>query len=101
MLHNKIYEYCAKAGFKPDVISTSSQWDYITEMVSLNHCVSILPKLIVQKYHSKNIRTLTLEKPCFPWNVALIIRKDKYKSKAIKTFIEFCQKEGEKHFNML
>ncbi len=100
MLYNRIIENCDKAGFVPNVISTSSQWDYITEMVALNHCVSILPKQIVLKYQSKNIKLLSLKNPIFPWDMALIIRKDKYKSKPLKAFIEFCRNEGETTFKL-
>ena len=80
---------CAKAGFEPNIICTSSQWDFIAEMVALNQGISILPRPILSKFYSKNIRLLTIKDPEFPWNIALIVRKDKYVSKAIKLFIEF------------
>jgi len=89
MLHDKILEYCHKSGFEPNIICTSSQWDFIAEMVALNQGVSILPRPILSKFHSKNIKILTIKEPEFPWNIALIIRKDKYVSKAMKLFVEF------------
>lgn len=101
MLYNRIHKLCNVAGFVPNITSTSSQWDYIVEMVSLNQGVTILPRLIVEKYHSKNIKLLTIKNPVFPWDIALIIRKNKYISKPLKIFIEFCKKEGEKYFNKL
>lgn len=89
MLHDRIKALCAKAGFEPNIICTSSQWDFIAEMVALNQGISILPRPILSKFYSKNIRLLTIKDPEFPWNIALIVRKDKYVSKAIKLFIEF------------
>ena len=89
MLHDRIKALCAKAGFEPNIICSSSQWDFIAEMVALNQGISILPRPILSKFHSKNIRLLTIKDPEFPWNIALIVRKDKYVSKAIKLFIEF------------
>lgn len=89
MLHDRIKALCAKAGFEPNIICSSSQWDFIAEMVALNQGITILPRPILSKFHSKNIRLLTIKDPEFPWNIALIVRKDKYVSKAIKLFIEF------------
>lgn len=57
-------------------------------MVSLNQGISILPQPILSKFHSKNIKTIRI-KEGFPWNIAFILRKDKYMSKAIKLFIDF------------
>lgn len=101
MLYDRIHELCNLAGFNPILKSTSSQWDYIVEMVSLNQGITILPRLIVEKYHSKQIKLLTIKNPIFPWNIALIIKKNKYISKPLKLFIEFCKKEGDKYFNKL
>ncbi|STO30908.1 HTH-type transcriptional regulator gltC [Fusobacterium necrogenes] len=88
MLYDKILEKCKAFNFTPNIICTSSQWDFIAEMVSLNQGVSILPRPILSKFHSKNIKILNI-KEGFPWNVALITTKNKYISKASKIFIEF------------
>lgn len=88
MLYDRIKIRCNEAGFEPNIICTSSQWDFIAEMVALNQGISILPKPILSKFHSKNIKAIHI-KEGFPWNIAFIVRKDKYVSKAIKLFIEF------------
>lgn len=88
MLHDKIIENCNSFNFTPNIISTSSQWDFIAEMVSLNQGITILPQPILAKFHSKNIKLINI-KEGFPWNVALITTKNKYISKATKLFIEF------------
>lgn len=88
MLHDIIHDKCHEAGFTPNIIYKSSQWDFIAELVALNQGVSILPKPILSKFHSKNIKTLRI-KEGFPWHIAFIVRKDKYISKAIKLFIDF------------
>lgn len=84
MLYDRIKIRCNEAGFEPNI----SQWDFIAEMVALNQGISILPKPILSKFHSKNIKAIHI-KEGFPWNIAFIVRKDKYVSKAIKLFIEF------------
>ncbi len=88
MLYDRIKIRCHEAGFEPNIICTSSQWDFLAEMVSLNQGISILPKPILSKFYSKNIKTVRI-KEGFPWNIAFILRKDKYMSKAIKLFIDF------------
>ena len=88
MLYDRIKIRCNEAGFEPNIICTSSQWDFIAEMVASNQGISILPKPILSKFHSKNIKAIHI-KEGFPWNIAFIVRKDKYVSKAIKLFIEF------------
>lgn len=88
MLYDRIKIRCHELGFEPNIICTSSQWDFLAEMVSLNQGISILPQPILSKFHSKNIKTIKI-KEGFPWNIAFILRKDKYMSKAIKLFIDF------------
>lgn len=88
MLYDRIKIRCHEVGFEPNIICTSSQWDFLAEMVSLNQGISILPKPILSKFHSKNIKTVRITEG-FPWNIAFILRKDKYMSKAIKLFIDF------------
>ena len=47
MLHDIIISKCAEAGFTPNTIYKSSQWDFIAELVALNQGVTILPKPIL------------------------------------------------------
>lgn len=88
MLYDRVKIRCNQVDFTPNIISTSSQWDFVAEMVALNQGIAILPKPILSRFHSKKIKILKI-KEGFPWNIAFIVRKDKYISKAIKLFIEF------------
>ncbi len=88
MLYDRVKIRCNQVGFTPNIISTSSQWDFVAEMVALNQGIAILPKPILSRFHSKKIKLLKI-KEGFPWNIAFIVRKDKYISRAIKLFIEF------------
>lgn len=74
MLYDRIKIRCNEAGFEPNIICTSSQWDFIAEMVALNQGISILPKPILSKFHSKNIKAIHI-KEGFPWNIAFIVKK--------------------------
>lgn len=94
MLHDRIVEICHKIGFQPNIICESSQWDFVAEMVSLNQGVAILPKPILAKYHDDKVKLIDLEEPEFPWNIAVIIHKNKYISTPIKLFLELVKEEG-------
>lgn len=89
MLHNKIKECCRQAGFEAKIVGESFQWDFLTEMVSCNQGISILPKPILKRFHLDNIRCISLCEPEMPWNIGFIVRKEHYISKPMKQFIEF------------
>lgn len=92
MLHDKIKECCHKAGFEPEIVGESFQWDFITEMVSCNQGISILPKPILQRFHLDNIRCISLANPELPWEIAMITKKEHYISRPMKLFKEFTKK---------
>ena len=48
ILHEQIVDACHAAGFRPKFALLSSQWDFMVELVSKNHAVSILPKPVPQ-----------------------------------------------------
>lgn len=89
MLHDKIITNCGIAGFYPNITIESSQWDFLAEMVALNQGVSILPKPIVKRFSSgENIHMLHLREPEFPWNIAMITKKEKLITEQMKDFID-------------
>jgi len=96
MLYDRTKALCRSVGFEPNIMIESTQWDFVAEMVSLNQGIAILPRPILSRFHSQNIRILALREPEFPWNIALIIKKDKYVSNAIKSFIKFVENEVKK-----
>lgn len=93
MLHGQILEHCELAGFTPNIVCESSQWDFVAEMVALQQGVTILPLPILKKYKSKEIVTLHLKNPKFPWDIAMILKKERYISNPIKTFLAFMEEK--------
>lgn len=92
MLYNKIVSLCNAAGFQPRFKLLSSQWDMIARMCELNYGVAILPRPILSHFNSKKIHLVDLCEPDFPWDIAMIIRKDKYITSAIRMVQDFIQK---------
>ena len=62
-------------------------------MVSLNQGITILPHPITVRFHSNNIKRIKLTDPEFPWDIAIIVKKEKYISSLMDSFIQFsCEK---------
>lgn len=91
---NKIMRnYFIAAGFMPKILFKSSQWDLMTEMVSENLGITILPKSICNRAIKKDIKIIDLKQTIL-WSLAVITKKDRYTSNAGRTFIDFILKES-------
>lgn len=91
MLHDQIVTKCKESGFVPDIVSESSQWDFIAQMVEMKQGITILPKPIMHKFNLQDLRLLKLTKPEFPWDIAMIRMKCKYESHPVKLFLKFME----------
>ncbi|HSQ89839.1 LysR family transcriptional regulator [Romboutsia sp.] len=89
MMRNKVVDGCRLVGFEPQIICESSQWDFVVEMVSLNKGISILPRPIVEKFKTKDIVLIEIYDSIIDWNIGFIVKRDKYLSDEVKSFIEF------------
>ncbi|MFR4351472.1 MAG: LysR family transcriptional regulator [Roseburia sp.] len=96
MLYDRTLQLCGQAGFVPKIIGKSSQWDFLAGMVAVDRGICILPGPIMKKYNSENICILQLKEPEFYWDIALLVRSDKYISNAIEKFIQVVREEGPK-----
>ncbi|WML51347.1 LysR family transcriptional regulator [Neobacillus sp. PS3-12] len=88
-LHDRIREHCIQAGFNPNVIYESSQWDFITEMVANGNGVAILPEPLCRKLDPSVIKAISIIEPKIPWDLAVIWKKNKYLSYATKELLQF------------
>lgn len=88
-LHDRIREHCIQAGFNPNVIYESSQWDFITEMVAKGNGVAILPEPLCRKLDPSMIKMISIIEPKIPWDLAVIWKKNKYLPYATKVLLQF------------
>ncbi|MBM7649622.1 DNA-binding transcriptional LysR family regulator [Bacillus ectoiniformans] len=91
-LHDRIIGACHIAGFNPKVISESSQWSFIEEMVACQLGVSLLPESIC-RHLSGNVRAISVINPSINWDLAIIWRKDQYLSIAAKEWLRFTKNQ--------
>ncbi|MFS0839969.1 LysR family transcriptional regulator [Paenibacillus sp. 1P03SA] len=88
-LHESIPEACIQAGFKPDIIYESSQWDFLSGMAEAGLGVALLPETICRKLNPDKVATVTLVSPRIPWHLVMIWRKEGYLSYAAREWLRF------------
>lgn len=94
-LHHLVINECeAKGNFTPDIAYESSQWDVIVELVSAELGVTLLPKTIYTKMDRRNIVTVPIESPPM-WELAIITKKDRYLSYAVRSLLKFLHEQYE------
>ncbi|HWJ80147.1 MAG TPA: LysR family transcriptional regulator [Niallia sp.] len=91
-LYEIMWNKCIQAGFEPNIIFKSSQWDFMIEIVAANLGISILPESICNRANNNQVRYITLE-PITNWELAIITKKDRYLSVAGRRFIDFILNE--------
>ncbi len=88
-LHDRILQECKQAGFTPHIAYESSQWDFISQMVEHNLGIAMFPRAIAEKVNQKEIKITPIVNPSIPWDIVLIIKKDRYISHATKGFVQY------------
>lgn len=86
VLNDMIMQACNTRGFSPYITYQSSLDSFILNMVSLNQGITIMPRPLA-KASQYNIRYLNIF-PKIPWELALIIKKNKYLSHAALKVIQ-------------
>lgn len=93
--YNLLDAFCAE-NIKPNIVSTSSSWDFIMEIVSQSSkYITLLPQPILEKTEKKII-AIPLKEKNFSWDVVAIVRKGDYMPMIMKKLIKsikafYCQ----------
>lgn len=91
-LHGHILDACRRSGFTPEVVSESSHWDFIVEMVAANIGVALLPRTIGRQLEGRRVRTVPMTDPAIPWKVALIWRRDRQLPPATRAWLALAER---------
>lgn len=94
-IHNRIIEECQNAGFEPNITFRSSQWDFIGQMVEHNLGISLFPESFAAKVNPELVKIIPIN-PIIPWEISFIVKKGKYVSHAMKTFIAFLEIQNQR-----
>ncbi|MGV3466874.1 MAG: cidABC operon transcriptional activator CidR [Heyndrickxia sp.] len=95
VLHDRIISSCHSVGFDPKIISKSSQWSFIEEMVSWNLGVSLLPESLCHNLEKK-VKSIKVVNPTISWNLGIIWGKNQYLSFAAREWLDFIKEELKK-----
>ncbi|BDG07323.1 LysR family transcriptional regulator [Anaeromyxobacter paludicola] len=87
-LHDRILAACRGAGFTPEVVSESAQWDFIAALVAADLGVALLPGTICARLDPRRVRDLPLDGPEIAWNLALVWRRDPWIPPAVRAWID-------------
>lgn len=89
-LNEIITSACKNAGFIPAIISKTSQWNFIEEMIDRELGICIMPESVARLLKSSSV-TVKIEKPGLNWRLGVIWNKDKYMNFITKEWLKFFQ----------
>lgn len=98
VLNDRIISACKGVGFEPHVISESSQWAFIEEMVAAKLGVSLLPESICKQLGTE-VKAVKIVNPSIYWHLAIIWAKNHYLSYAAKEWLRFMKEVFQKSEN--
>ena len=80
---------CHKAGFTPNVVLKSSEWEVICEAVANSNYISILPYPFLAKSNRSDISIIPIDDPDSIIPIALITKRNCPKSLPLQKLIQF------------
>jgi DNA-binding transcriptional LysR family regulator len=91
-LHRIILDACRRAGFEPDVVTRSSQIDFMVELVAAGLGVAFLPRMIAKQRAHAAVRAVLLDEPGTEWIMAMVWRRGAYLSAAASAWLELVRR---------
>lgn len=88
VLHDLVISSCKTAGFIPRIITESSRWDFIEEMVACKLGVALLPESLCAHLQNR-VRSVKVINPAISWNLGVIWSKNRRSSFAAKEWLRF------------
>lgn len=89
-LYHAFLHLCHNSGFSPTIAFQSMMPNFILDTIDYGTCVGIFPAPILQRFQRPSLVSIPL-RPHFPWEIAMITKKDRYVSHAARSFLSFSQ----------
>lgn len=79
MVHHLVLDNCERQQVRPDIVLTSTSWDFMLNSTKINHNImTICPKPITDIYPLKDVICIPMEHPV-SWRVVLTrMQKESY-----------------------
>lgn len=88
LLYDDFMQLCMQAGFTPNVVVKSSQWDFLLKMVESDFGISVLPRPLIEKSDLPNIKAARI-KEGYDWDIGFFLLRNRPRTHAMNKFIEF------------
>lgn len=95
--HHDIISACHQAGFEPNIVLLSSQWDFVVQMVRRNFGIAFLPLSVFRRFSFPDIRLLEVKDPMSSTELGLVTKHDSYISRSVNCFISFVMEQMGDH----
>lgn len=90
VLYFRFVEMCRDCGFTPKIGIQSMMSQFLLDVIADSDSVGILPAPMLQQFPKEKLLSIPLE-PELPWEVAMILKKGHYQSRAVEKFLRFAQ----------
>ncbi|HEX7857547.1 MAG TPA: LysR substrate-binding domain-containing protein [Sphingobium sp.] len=94
-LHRIILEACRKEKFEPAVVATSSQIDFVIELVSSGLGIAFLPQTIARQRAHAKVKAVLLSQADAEWQMVMAWRRNGYLSEAATAWLRLLKDEAE------
>lgn len=88
VLHDLVISSCKDAGFTPRIITESSRWDFIEEMVACQLGVALFPESLCTQLQNR-VHAIHVINPSISWKLGVIWSKNRNSSFAAKEWLRF------------
>lgn len=89
-LSERLEQYCAAAGFAPQIAARSSQWDFLAAMVRSGMGVTFLPEPVCRRLTGDGLVIRPLE-PDLVWQLGVIWPAERYLSLSAQAWLDLCR----------
>jgi len=89
-LYHTFLQMCHTAGFSPVIAYRSMMPRFILDTLEYGDCVGVLPAPMLKRFRTQNLVSIPIV-PRFPWEIAMITRKDRYIPHAAEHFLQFAR----------
>lgn len=90
-LHGLVVNSCKNAGFTPNIVFESAQWDLVLELVSAKLGIAIVPRILANKLNDVDIISIPITNLTIVWNIGVVTNGNSYQSFALKKFLEIVE----------
>lgn len=90
-LHHEIVNGCTAAGFRPGIIFETSQRELMTQIVSTNLGIALLPSKTCAELESVSITAIPLVRPQIFHKMSIIWKKGRHINRSAQLWIDFAK----------